>query len=89
MYSIKDHPHYVRMKHVAPQEVASWVLGDTRVEDADAKDRKAAFRRVAKRIMTTRAERKKRGFTSDTNGEIARAMAWAFKEGVKAGKKSR
>jgi len=87
--SIKDHPFYIRMKQLAPQEVAAWVLGETQVEDAEAKDRKAAFRRVAKHIMGGRAERTKYGFNSDTNGEIARAMEWAFKAGVKVGKKSR
>ncbi len=89
MRSIKDHPFYIRMKQLPPQEVAAWVLGDTQVEDAEAQDRKTAFRRVAKHITSGRAERTKYGFNSDTNGEIARAMEWAFKAGVKVGKRSR
>lgn len=86
MVSIKDHPLYIRMKQLPPKEVAAWVLGDAPVEQAEAKERKAAFRRVAKHIMGGRAERTKYGFNSDTNGEIARAMEWAFKAGQKAAK---
>ncbi|GAA5080922.1 hypothetical protein N0B44_28435 [Roseibacterium beibuensis] len=86
MVSIKDHPFYIRMKQLPPKEVAAWVLGDTPVEKAEDKDRRAAFRRVAKHIMGGRAERTKYGFNSDTNGEIARAMEWAFKAGQKAAK---
>ncbi|WP_152982862.1 hypothetical protein [Acidiphilium sp. JA12-A1] len=54
------------------------------MEEADKKDRVAAFRRIAKRIMGGREERTKYGFNSDTNGEIARAMEWAFQAGRKA-----
>lgn len=81
--SIKDHPFYVRMKQLPPGEVAAWVLGDTPVEAADGPLRKEAFRRVAKKITTGKAERSRYGFNSDTNGEIARAMEWAFQAGLK------
>ena len=81
--SIKDHPFYERLRQATPQEAASWVLGDTTIEEAEAKDRKAAFRSVAKKITAGKAERSKYGFNSDTNGEIARAMEWAFKAGQK------
>lgn len=84
MLSIKDYPLYVRMKQLPPKEVAEWILGNTPVEKAEAKNRKAAFRRIAKHIMGGRAERTKYGFNSDTNGEIARAMEWAFKAGQKS-----
>lgn len=87
MRSIKDHPFYPRLKQLPAKEVAAWVLGDTPVEDAEADERKAAFRRVAKHITTGRAERTKFGFNSDTNGEIARAMEWAFKAGQKSAKR--
>ncbi|MVA58519.1 hypothetical protein [Agrobacterium vitis] len=83
-FSIKDHPLYVRMKQLPPDEVAAWVLGEIAVEGADKAKRKEAFRRVAKHITTGKAERTKYGFTSDTNGEIARAMEWAFQAGMKA-----
>lgn len=86
--SIKDHPFYIRMKLNPPEEVAAWVLGEVAIEETDAKDRKAAFRRVAKDITSGKAERTKYGFNSDTNGEIARAMEWAFKAGMKAGQAS-
>jgi hypothetical protein len=83
--SIKDHPLYIRMKQLPPEEVAAWVLGETPVEDADAKERKEAFRRIAKHITASKAEHTEYGFNSDTNGEIARAMEWAFNARVKAG----
>lgn len=82
--SIKDHPLYPRLAVVPPAEAASWVLGSTPIEDANRRDRAAAFRRIAKRIMGGREERIKYGFNSDTNGEIARAMEWAFQAGRKA-----
>ncbi|WP_294131708.1 hypothetical protein [Sphingobium sp.] len=81
--SIKDHPFYIRMKQLPPQEVAAWVLGDIPVEKADGRLRKEVFRRVAKKITSGKAERSKYGFNSDTNGEIARAMEWAFQAGLK------
>ncbi len=84
--SIK-HPFYVRMQQLPPQEVAQWVLGGTPIEQAGAGSRKDAFRRVAKHITAGRAERSKYGFNSDTNGEIARAMEWAFHAGRKAARK--
>ncbi len=84
MLSIKDHPFYPRLKQLPPKEVAGWILGDTPVEEAEAATRKEAFRRVAKHITTGRAERTKFGFNSDTNGEIARAMEWAFQAGRKS-----
>ncbi|MFD3190095.1 hypothetical protein ACFMPD_07440 [Sedimentitalea sp. HM32M-2] len=87
--SIKDHPFYERLGQATPQEAASWVIGDTPIEEAEAKDRKAAFRSVAKKITAGKAERSKYGFNSDTNGEIARAMEWAFKAGMNVGKKSK
>lgn len=86
--SIKDHPFYHRMKVLPPAEVASWVLGQQPVEDADKGQRKKAFRHVAKHIMSGRVERTKFGFNSDTNGEIARAMEWAFQAGLKAASKA-
>jgi hypothetical protein len=86
MNSIKDHPIYVRMKQLPPHEVAAWVLGPTAVEHATTGLRKEAFRRVAKHITAGKAERTKYGFNSDTNGEIARAMEWAFQAGLKAAK---
>jgi hypothetical protein len=82
--SIKDHPLYIRMKQLPPQEVAAWVLGDVPIETADGPLRKEAFRRVAKKITSGRTERSKYGFNSDTNGEIARAMEWAFQAGLSA-----
>ena len=33
-FSIKDHPFYIRMKQLPPQEIAAWVLGETPVEQA-------------------------------------------------------
>ena len=45
------------------------------------------FARVAKHITVGKAERTKYGFNSDTNGEIARAMEWAFQAGIKAAEK--
>lgn len=81
---IKDHPLYVRMKQLPPQEVASWVLGDMPVEDVDKNKRKEAFRRVAKNITSGKIERARYGFNSDSNGEIARAMEWAFQAGLRA-----
>jgi hypothetical protein len=87
--SIKDHPFYNRMKQLPPQEIAAWVLGDTPVEMAEGPRRKEAFRRVAKHITAGRAERSKYGFNSDTNGEIARAMEWAFQAGLRAAQEGR
>jgi hypothetical protein len=84
MISIKDHPFYPRLKQLPAKEVASWILGDTPVEQADSAARKEAFRHVAKHITTGKAERTKFGFNSDTNGEIARAMEWAFQAGRKS-----
>lgn len=81
--SIKDHPFYIRLKQLPPQKVAAWVLGDIPVEKADGRLRKEAFRRVAKKITSGKAERSKYGFNSDTNGEITRAMEWAFQAGLK------
>lgn len=83
--SIKDHPLYIRMKQLPPEEVAAWVLGEVPVEEAVKAMRKEAFRRVAKHITAGKAERSKYGFNSDTNGEIARAMEWAFLSGVRLG----
>ncbi len=82
--NIKDHPFYPRLAVVPPAEAASWVLGATPIEEAGKKDRMAAFRRIAKRIMGGREERTKYGFNSDANGEIARAMEWAFQAGQKS-----
>lgn len=82
-YSIKDHPLYVRMKQLPPDKVAAWVLGDEQIESVAKSRRMEAFRRVAKHITTGRAERTKYGFNSDTNGEIARAMEWAFQVGMR------
>lgn len=84
--SIKDHPFYLRMKQLPPHEVAEWVLGTMPVEQADKSLRKEAFRLVAKHITAGRTERTKYGFNSDTNGEIARAMEWAFQAGTKSAK---
>ena len=81
--SIKDHPFYIRMKQLPPQEVAAWVLGDIPVEKADGRLRKEVFRRVAKKITSGKAERSKYGFNSDTNGEIARAMDQVVHPGTK------
>ncbi len=86
--SIKDHPFYIRLKQLPPREVAAWVLGETPIEAAEPKLRKDAFRRVAKNITSGKAERSKYGFNSDTNGEIARAMEWAFQAGQKASRKA-
>jgi hypothetical protein len=82
--SIKDHPFYIRMKQLPPNEVATWILGATPVEQAEKPKRREAFRRVAKHITAGKAERTKYGFNSDTNGQIARAMEWAFQAGIKA-----
>ena len=84
MSRLKDHPLYQRMGQLPPDEVATWVAGETPVEATDKATRRDIFRRVAKHIMTGRAERTKYGFNSDTNGEIARAMEWAFQAGMKA-----
>lgn len=84
MRSIKDHPFYIRMKQLPPEEIAELVLGIVPVEQADMTKRKEAFRRVAKHITAGKAERAKYGFNSDTNGEITRAMEWAFQAGKKA-----
>ena len=54
------------------------------MEATDKARRRDIFRRVAKHIMTGRAERTRYGFNSETNGEIARAMEWAFQAGTKA-----
>lgn len=86
--SIKDHPLYVRMKQLPPQEVAAWVLDDQPIEAAAAPLRKEAFRRIAKHITAGKAERSKYGFNSDTNGEIARAMEWAFQAGMSAARQN-
>jgi len=43
--SIKDHPLYIRMKQLPPDEVATWVLGETPVEQAEKLKRAEAFRR--------------------------------------------
>ena len=67
-----------------PAQVAEWVLGEIPVEEAEKTKRKDAFRRVAKHITAGKAERSKYGFNSDTNGEIARAMEWAFQADIKA-----
>ena len=82
--SIKDHPFYIRMKQLPPEDIAAWVLSEVSIEQADKTQRKEAFRRVAKHITSGKAERAKYGFNSDTNGEIARAMEWAFQAGIKA-----
>ena len=79
--SIRDHPLYVRMQQLPPLEVAAWVLGDAPIHEVPKAKRVEAFRRVAKHITTGKAERSKYGFNSDTNGEIARAMEWAFQAG--------
>lgn len=86
MRSIKDHPFYIRMKQLPPDEVAEWVLGETPIEVAEKDARKQAFRRIAKHITFGKAERTKYGFNSDTNGEITRAMEWAFQAGIRASK---
>lgn len=85
---IKDHPFYVRMKQLPPEEVAAWILGDEQIEQVDKGRRREAFRRIAKHITNGKAERTKYGFNSDTNGEIARAMEWAFQAGAKAAGRS-
>lgn len=54
--------------------------------EAAAKDRKVAFRPIAKHIIGGRAERTKYGCNTDTNGEFARAMERTFKSGQKAAK---
>jgi len=87
--SIKDHPFYPRLAALPPAQVATWVLGATPIEAAEAPMRKDAFRCVAKRITGGRAERSKYGYNSDTNGEIARAMEWAFQAGLKAARGSK
>ena len=84
MSGLKDHPLYHRMRQLLPDEVAIWVAGATPVEATDKATRSYIFRRVAKHIMTGRAERTKYGFNSDTSGEIASAMEWAFQAGMKA-----
>jgi len=75
------------MKQLPAQDVAQWVLGEIPVEKAEPRLRREAFRRVAKNITQGKAERAKYGFNSDTNGEIARAMEWAFQAGQKAATK--
>ncbi|PVM93623.1 hypothetical protein [Caulobacter endophyticus] len=62
-FSIKDHPFCIREKPLPPQEIAAWVLGETLVEQAKPKLRKEAFRRVAKKITSGKAERSKYGST--------------------------
>lgn len=86
MIRINDHPFYERLRQLPPANIAEWVLGKVPLEQADVADRKTAFRRIAKHIMSGRAERTKFGFNSDTNGEIARAMEWAFKAGQRSAK---
>lgn len=88
MPSIKDHPFYIRIKQLPPNEVAKRVLGDEAVEDASKEERRAAFRRVAKHITSGKAERAKYGFNSDTNGQIMRAMEWAFRSGQRSREES-
>jgi hypothetical protein len=83
--SIKDHPLYERIRQATPVEAASWVIGELPIEEADKSQRKEAFRSVARKITGGKAERTKYGFNSDTNGEIARAMEWAFQAGIRAG----
>ena len=83
--SIKDHPFYERIRQATPEEAASWVLGEVSIEEADKAKRKEAFRSVARKITAGKAERTKYGFNSDTNGEIARAMEWAFQAGLTVG----
>lgn len=82
--SVKKHPFYARMQYISPAEIASSVLGNVPIEHADKLLRKDAFRRVAKDITRGKAERAKYGFTFDANGQIARAMEWAFQAGVKS-----
>lgn len=86
--SIKGHPAYARLKQLPPKESARWVLGEIPIEHAEPDLRRKAFRQVAKNITAGKAERSKYGFNSDTNGEIARAMEWAFQAGQKAAQKS-
>jgi hypothetical protein len=84
-------PQYQRPPALHSHETAfagksgSLGVGRHPAEEADAKERKEAFRRIAKHITAGKAERTKYGFNSDTNGEIARAMEWAFKAGVNVG----
>lgn len=84
IFSIRDHTFYPRMKQIPPGEAAASILGATPVEAADRARRREAFRCVAKNITAGRAERTKYGFHSDTNGEISRAMEWAFQAGMRA-----
>ena len=84
MSRLKDHPLYQRMRQLPPDEVATWVAGETPVEAIDKATLRDIFWRVAKHIMTGQAERTKYGFNSDTSGEIARAMEWAFQASMKA-----
>lgn len=86
--SIRDHPFYVRLKQLHPKDVALSALGKIPIEDAEPRQRKEAFRQVAKNITKGKTERAKYGFNSDTNGEIARAMEWAFQAGQKTRQKS-
>lgn len=62
--SIKDHPFYNRMRQLPPAEVSGWVLGEISIENADVKLRREAFRRIAKHITDTKAERTNYGFNS-------------------------
>jgi hypothetical protein len=82
--SIKDHPFYIRMKQLPAEDVAGWALGSVPIAQADKGLRREAFRQVAKHITAGKAERAKYGFNSDTNGEIVRAMEWAFQAGLKS-----
>ncbi|MFN4311806.1 MAG: hypothetical protein ACK4FK_14580 [Ferrovibrio sp.] len=84
--SIKDHPLYDRLKQLSAKEVAEWALEEVPIEQADKDQRKKAFRIIARHITVGKAERAKYGFNSDTNGEISRAMEWAFQSGIKAAK---
>lgn len=82
--NIKDHAFYGRMRQLPPQEVAAWIVGEQPVESVEPALRKQAFRRIGKHITVGKAERSRYGFNSDTNGEIARAMEWAFQAGIRA-----
>lgn len=78
---ISDHPMYPRMRAVSPKEAASWIIADKDIETVDKSERKKAFKEIGRKIISGRAERKKYGFNSDSAGEIARALEWAFKAG--------
>ncbi len=83
MGRMQDHPLYQRLRTVSLKE-CSLLTTSAPLERADREARNQIFKEFARILISGRNERSKYGFSSNTAGEVSRALEQAFQAGQRS-----